>query len=137
MNIVVLRYGGLGDILLATPLLRSVKQRYPAASITFVTEAGNTSILANSTLVQATQGIDKVTRSSVYRSYLAGATLRKQAGTIDLFINLQPSLKSTALGFGLMPKATWTFSKDRHVQVSAGPFKVVSGHTRDYRTRYS
>jgi ADP-heptose:LPS heptosyltransferase len=120
MNIVVLRYGGLGDILLATPLLRSVKQRYPAATITFVTETRNISILANSTLVQAMQGLDKVTRSSVYRSYLAGATLRKQAGSIDLYINLQPSLKSTAFGFGLMPKATWTFSKDRRVQVETG-----------------
>jgi ADP-heptose:LPS heptosyltransferase len=120
MNIVVLRYGGLGDILLATPLLRCVKQLFPSAAITFVTEAGNTSILANSTLVVSTHGLDKVTRASVYRSYVAGATLRKQAGSIDLYINLQPSLKSTALGFGLMPKATWTFNKDRRVQAETG-----------------
>ena len=120
MNIVVLRYGGLGDILLATPLLRSVKQRYPAASITFVTEAGNTSILANSTLVVSTHGLNKGTRSSVYGSYAAGTSLRKQTGSIHLYINLQPSLKSTALGFGLMPKATWNFKKDRRVQAATG-----------------
>jgi ADP-heptose:LPS heptosyltransferase len=118
MNIVVLRYGGLGDILLATPLLRVVNQRYPAASITFVTEAGNKNILSNSTLVHATHGLDKATRTSVYKSYVEGGSLRKQVGNIDLYINLQPSLKAMALGIGLMPKATWTFKKDRRIQVA-------------------
>ena len=120
MNIVVLRYGGLGDILLATPLLRIVNQRYPAASITFVTESGNTSILANSTLVVSTHGLDKLTRSSVYKSLAAGSSLRTQLGSIDLYVNLQPSMKSIAIGFGLMPKATWTFKKDRRIQTATG-----------------
>lgn len=120
MNIVVLRYGGLGDILLATPLLRIVNQRYPGASITFVTESGNTSILANSTLVVSTHGLDKLTRSSVYKSLAAGSSLRAQQGSIDLYVNLQPSMKSIAIGFGLMPKATWTFKKDRRIQTATG-----------------
>lgn len=120
MNIVVLRYGGLGDILLATPLLRIVNQRYPGASITFVTESGNTSILANSTLVVSTHGLDKLTRSSVYKSLAAGSSLRTQLGSIDLYVNLQPSMKSIAIGFGLMPKATWTFKKDRRIQTATG-----------------
>ncbi len=120
MNIVVLRYGGLGDILLATPLLRIIKKKYPAASITFVTETGNTSILANSTLVVSTHGLDKGTRSSVYGSYTAGSSLRKQTGSIGLYVNLQPSLKSIAFGIGLMPKLTWTFKKDRRIQMETG-----------------
>jgi len=120
LNIVVLRYGGLGDILLATPLLRIVKQRFPNAAITFVTESGNTGILANSTLVASTIGLDKATRASLWGSYNKGCYIRQQNGKIDLFVNLQPSLKSTALGFGLMPSATWTFKKDRRIQVATG-----------------
>ena len=120
MNVVVLRYGGLGDILLATPLLRSLKHRFPDAVITFVTESGNTGILANSTLVTTTVGLDKATRSSLHGSFYKGCSIRDQHGKIDLYVNLQPSLKSLALGFGLMARATWTFKKDRTIKADTG-----------------
>ena len=108
MNIVVLRYGGLGDILLATPLLRVLHERFKDATITFVTESGNVGILANSTLVQSTIGLDKATRSSVTASFTKATGIRKHLGKVDIFINLQPSLKSFAIGLGLIPKNTWT-----------------------------
>ncbi len=120
MNIVVLRYGGLGDILLATPLLKVLKQHFSAASITFVTESGNTGILKNSTLVTSTIGLDKVTRASLRGSYSKGCSIRKNVGKVDLYVNLQPSLKSIALGFGLVAGATWTFKKDRRIQAGTG-----------------
>jgi ADP-heptose:LPS heptosyltransferase len=120
VNIVVLRYGGLGDILLATPLLRVLHERFKDAAITFVTESGNLGILANSTLVQSTIGLDKATRSSIIASFAKATALRKHLGEVDLFINLQPSLKSFALGLGLMPKTTWTFKKDRRTQTTTG-----------------
>jgi ADP-heptose:LPS heptosyltransferase len=120
MNIVVLRYGGLGDILLATPLLKVLKKHFSAASITFVTESGNAGILKNSTLVASTIGLDKATRASLRGSYAKGCSIRKSIGKVDLYVNLQPSLKSIALGFGLIAGATWTFKKDRRIQASTG-----------------
>ena len=120
MNIVVLRFGGLGDILLATPLLRVLHERFKDATLTFVTESGNVAILSNSTLVQSTIGLDKATRSSVTASFAKASDLRKQLRKVDLFINLQPSLKSFSFGLGLMPKTTWTFKKDRRKQAATG-----------------
>ncbi len=120
MNIVILRYGGLGDILLATPLVRVLKLRHRDATITFVTETGNVAILANSTLVGSVIGLDKATRSSVVASFAKATALRKLLGKVDLFVNLQPSLKSIAFGLGLAPSRTLTFKKDRRIQSDTG-----------------
>lgn len=120
MNIVVLRYGGLGDILLATPLLRVLKEQHPEAAVTFVTEAANVGILKHSTFVHTSVGLDKATRSSLIASYKKGCAIRNAVGVIDLYVNLQPSLKSAAIGIGLMPRLTWSFKKDRTVQPSTG-----------------
>lgn len=120
MNIVILRYGGLGDILLATPLVRVLKRRHRGATITFVTETGNVAILAHSTLVGSVIGLDKATRSSVVASFAKATVLRKHLGKVDLFVNLQPSLKSIAFGLGLAPSRTLTFKKDRRIQSETG-----------------
>jgi len=120
VNIVVLRYGGLGDILLATPLLRVLQQRFKDANIAIVTESGNIGILANSTLVQSTIGLDKTTRTSITASIAKATEIRKQTGKIDLYINLQPSIKSIAFGLGLFPTRVWTFRKDRRIQTLTG-----------------
>ncbi len=53
-QIVVSKLVGMGSILQATPLLRSLKQRFPAARLTFVT------LEANRRLVERLQAVDEV-----------------------------------------------------------------------------
>src|SRR3989344_2874756 len=35
-NIVIMRYGGIGDVLMSTPLVKAVRQQYPKAKITYL-----------------------------------------------------------------------------------------------------
>jgi heptosyltransferase II len=46
-NILLVRFSAIGDILLTTPLIRALRARHPAASITYVTKAAFVPLLAH------------------------------------------------------------------------------------------
>jgi ADP-heptose:LPS heptosyltransferase len=84
-RILVIRVGDMGDALLATPMLRALRQRYPAARIDLLTTASAATLLAECPLVDSLytlpQGI------AAYGASLAG--LASLAGGARLLAGLR------------------------------------------------
>src|SRR5215831_6045619 len=87
-RIVVAKLIGMGSILQATPLLRSLKRTYPDCTITFVTLRSNRELLARLSWVDEVLALDDRTMFAMLIT-----TLRTVAGLIrrraDLYFDLE------------------------------------------------
>lgn len=72
-NILVIKFFGLGSILLSSPLLRSIKNKYPASKITFLTLKYNADLVKQLQLSQEVRMVD--TRNAVTFFYSAISNL--------------------------------------------------------------
>jgi ADP-heptose:LPS heptosyltransferase len=70
-RIVVSKYVGLGSIIQATPLLQTLRKRYPEATIVFVSTEGNETLLKHIPEIDAFYGISDRNLSAVIRSSFA------------------------------------------------------------------
>ncbi|HEY0840682.1 MAG TPA: glycosyltransferase family 9 protein [Vulgatibacter sp.] len=115
MRILVIRTSALGDTILATPVLRALRRRYPDAEIHFVTQPAWAPLF---------DGVPFVTR--VWRWTMGGGrrTLRgipsfaaslRRSGTFDLVVDLQNSPMVRLLLAGVRPRRTIRFVKRRTV----------------------
>jgi heptosyltransferase II len=110
MKICVLRIGGMGDILLATPTIRALSQYYQTDQIDFVVGPGMDAALTGLFYVR---NIHRFEREK--NKYLA-LTKALKAERYDLFLNFQPSLKTLGLMLFCAPKQMIVFKKDRRKQ---------------------
>jgi heptosyltransferase-2 len=59
MNILVVRFSSMGDVICVTPLFSFLKKKYPSASITFVTDKAYSGLFADDPRLSQVIGIDK------------------------------------------------------------------------------
>ncbi len=133
MRICVVRLGGMGDILLATPTLRALAAHYQTAQIDFVVGPGMEAAVAG---LPYTARILAFDRKKHWGAGLPGflKTLRAE-GCYDLFLNFQPSIKTLALAVLAQPKQTIVFKKDRRKQLDTGRVRhAIDDFAKDVRS---
>ncbi len=103
MNILVIKHGALGDIVLAVPSFMAIRQAHPAARITLLTTAAFAAWLA------ATPWFDRVLADARPAAWnLPGLwRLRRQLRGFDLVYDLQTSSRS-ARYFALAGRPRWS-----------------------------
>ena len=117
----VVRFGGLGDILLSTPTVRALSEAMPGIHIDYVVGAGLSTTLADLPYVQHVYEYDKGAANSSANLH----TLMRSIGAngYDLFLNLQPNFRTTLLGMASNAPKKITFKKDRKVDPQTGRVK--------------
>jgi len=86
MKILIIQTAFIGDVILATPVVESLKQQYPDCTLDFLLRKGNESLLADHPLIRKTWVFDK--KQSKYRNlFRIIRAIRNEK--YDLLINLQ------------------------------------------------
>ncbi len=114
-----IRFGGLGDILLATPAVRALARTYPGIAIDFVVGGGMADALSGHPLVRNIwvfnkRGIDA--RLDKFVPFLARLARQRY----DLTVNLHPSAKSFAMTAASHARTNLTFRKQMAVRTDTG-----------------
>ena len=114
-----IRFGGMGDILLATPSVRAVSAAFPGIAIDFIVGGGMTDALTGHPNVRHILTFDKRgvdSRLDYFLPFLARLARRRY----DLVVNLHPSAKSYLMAAASGAKTRLTFQKRMEVQPETG-----------------
>lgn len=109
-NIAIIRLSSLGDIIHTLPAFQLIREKYPAARITWIAEPAGADLLKNFT------GIDDILVLSLKEGRFfnklkkAGAFIRRYRGKFDLIIDFQGLIKSALLSY-LLKGHTIGFAK--------------------------
>lgn len=114
-----IRFGGMGDILLATPSMRALQAAFPGIAIDFIVGGGMTDSLSGHPLVRQIwtfnkRGIDS--RLDHFLPFLGQIARRRY----DLVINLHPSAKSYLMAAASGAQTRLTFQKRMEVCPETG-----------------
>ena len=114
-----IRFGGMGDILLATPSVRAVAAAFPGIAIDFVVGGGMTDALAGHPNVREIltfnkRGVDS--RLDHFLPFLVKIARKRY----DLVVNLHPSAKSYLMAAASGAKTRLTFEKRMEVRADTG-----------------
>ncbi len=130
-----IRFGGLGDLLLATPTVRAVARAFPGIEADFVVGGGMESALADHPLLRRILRFDKNGDDARTENFLPFLRdLRRQR--YDLVINLQPNLRSYLMA--MAAAGPWgrslTFRKKMNVRRDTGRVAhAVDDFTKELR----
>ena len=114
-----IRFGGMGDILLATPSVRALRAAFPGIVIDFVVGGGMTDALAGHPDVREILTFDKRgvdSRLDHFLPFLVKIARKRY----DLVVNLHPSAKSYLMAAASGAKTKLTFDKRMEVRADTG-----------------
>ncbi len=114
-----IRFGGMGDILLATPSVRALRTAFPGIAVDFVVGGGMTDALTGHPDVRDILTFDKRgvdSRLDHFVPFLAKIARRRY----DLVVNLHPSAKSYLMAAASGAKTKLTFEKRMEVRADTG-----------------
>ena len=114
-----IRFGGMGDILLATPSLRAVARTFPGIEIDFVVGGGMAASLNGHPLVRRVLTFDKRGVDSRLDHFLP-FLFKLSRERYDLVVNLHPSAKSYLMAWASGAQTKLTFVKDMAVRPDTG-----------------
>ena len=114
-----IRFGGMGDILLATPALRAVRATFPGIKIDFVVGGGMTDALSGHPDVRRILTFDKRGVDSRVDHFLP-FLWRLARQRYDLVVNLHPSAKSYLMAAASGARTKLTFVKDMSLRPETG-----------------
>lgn len=98
-TILIAKYLGMGSIVLATPLIRSIKNKYPKAKLIFLTFHENEGLIKSLGLIDEVMVI-KTGNLPVFLLGVMGALYRLRKKKIDVVLNLEFFSKfGTVMGF--------------------------------------
>ena len=118
-RVLVMRRGGIGDIILATPSLRMLASRIPAASVDLLVQRDAADAASGLPYIASIYEVDSRSNPvSLYRLRKLAQRLRDNC--YDLVINFQPGAKTNYLATACRPRFLLTFQKDRSVQPETG-----------------
>jgi lipopolysaccharide heptosyltransferase II len=106
-KILIIRLSSIGDIILTTPLLRSIRKTYPNASITYITKKQYASLLADSPYINKLIAFDK---SEGFRG-LRKIKRNLRSQHFDAFLDIHKNWRSRFLRLGLGAKLITTYPK--------------------------
>jgi len=110
-KVLVLKLWGMGSIVLATPLLRELRRRYPGARIVFVTLAENTAILRCLPMVDESITIDLAQGIPRFLGQTLAALRRIRRERYDLLLDLEFFTRFSAIfAFLAGPRCSYGFS---------------------------
>ncbi len=118
-RVCVVRFGGMGDILLATPALRALAEHFGTNEIDYIVGKGMRDAVTGIPYLRRVLTFNKDgddARLPNFRRFLA--ELRAQR--YDLFLNFHPSLKTIAMAVASGAPQVITFRKDRRRQPDTG-----------------
>ncbi len=94
-KILIIRFSSIGDIIITTPILRSMREKFPNATIDYLTKADFAQLLEHNPDVDSVLSYDK--------SKLSAKSLKEnlKSQKYDLVIDLHNSLRSRYLRFNL------------------------------------
>ncbi|MDX1699076.1 MAG: glycosyltransferase family 9 protein [Melioribacteraceae bacterium] len=95
-KILIIRLSSLGDILLTTPLLRTIKNQYPELNIDFLIRTEFKDTLKNNSNINHLIELEREYSNSQYRKLII-------QNDYDLIIDLQNNLRSRRLTFNISP----------------------------------
>lgn len=110
-RVCIVRFGGMGDILLSTPAVRAIAEHFDACEIDYVVGRGNKDALTGIPYIRnviewGPRGTDA--KLGPFLAFLG----RLRAAHYDLFINFQPSAKTVAMSLASGAPRILTFQKD-------------------------
>ena len=118
-RICVVRLGGMGDILLATPAVRALSLHFDTHEIDFVVGKGMKNALIGIPYIRDVIEFEKDGNDARMSSFIPFLqNLRKNR--YDLFVNFHPSLKTISMAVASGAPRVITFKKDRRKQAETG-----------------
>ena len=114
-----IRFGGMGDILLATPSVRAVRAAFPGIEIDFVVGGGMTDALAGHPDVRRIWTFNKRGMDSRLDRFLP-FLVQIARQRYDLVVNLHPSAKSYLMAAASGARTKLTFEKCMEVRPDTG-----------------
>jgi lipopolysaccharide heptosyltransferase II len=106
-KILIIRLSSIGDIILTTPLLRSIRKTYPNASITYITKKQYAGLLADSPYINELISFDK---SEGFQG-LRKIKHRLRSQHFDAYLDIHKNWRSRFLRFGLGARLITTYPK--------------------------
>lgn len=119
-RILVIRLGAMGDVLMTTPTLRALKEKFPDAEIAYVTGKGLGTVVAGLPSVETVIEFDKTAKG-----FLALAP-KLRAARFNLTVNLQPSVKTHLLALAAGAKTTLTYKRDHAFHAVENTLKTLA-----------
>jgi lipopolysaccharide heptosyltransferase II len=119
--VLIVRFGGIGDILLSTPMARSLYEAFPSVAIDYVVGRGLRQTLEGLPYVRSIFEFDK-RWSKMSPPYLMDFRDQLCKVDYDCYFNLQPSIKTRLIGALISARKQVVFAKDRA--------KQENGHVR-------
>ena len=115
LKVLVIRFGGMGDILMATPSIRAIAARYPESVIDVVVGGGMTASVSGHRCIRNIYTFNKRGRDSSFLPF-AGFLGKLWRERYDVVINLHPSVKSYLMALASRPGRIVSFRKQMLAQ---------------------
>lgn len=139
VSILVIKMSAVGDVILSVPSLKSIRARYPLATIKVLVGSASREVLARCPYIDGTIVYDPAGRHRGYAGLLAiGRTLRE--GCFDIVIDLQNSRRSHLLAFLSMAilrygydNGKWSFLLNRRQRDDAPYLDPIDHQSRTLR----
>ena len=129
----MVRFGGMGDILLATPALRAVSETFSTTAI---------DVIVGKRMGDAVTGISYIRRVTEWDKrgddakplHFARFLIALRRERYDVFLNFQPGARSHLMGMASGAKRVVTFTKDRRKQPATGRVRhAIDDFTKELR----
>ncbi|MES2461093.1 MAG: glycosyltransferase family 9 protein [Armatimonadota bacterium] len=129
----MVRLGGMGDILLATPAVRALSQHFETQDIDFIVGRGMKNALIGTSYIRDVIEFDKDGDDAQMKNFVP--FLRQlRSREYDLFVNFHPSLKTGAMALASGAGRVLTFRKDRRKQADTGRVRhAVDDFTKELK----
>lgn len=106
-KILVIRLSSIGDIILTTPLLRSLKKKFPTSQVTFLIKKQYAELLQYSPYVDRLISFDQ---AAGLKGWKAIASELRNEG-VEVLLDIHKNLRSVYMRSRLKPALTGTYSK--------------------------
>lgn len=108
MNILIIRYSSLGDVVISTSVLKAIRERYPEAEIDFLTDSRYSAVFDRNPYVNKVLTF-KRDEPRLYEF----VRLRKMIGQYDIVFDLQNKIFSKIFAFTKSRGDIFTFKKSQ------------------------
>lgn len=109
ISILIIRLSSIGDVILTTPLLRVLRQKFPDACIDFLTFDSMNDVLQNNPRID---NLYTITKKNLFDTISQKKDLKFSTDNYNYVIDLQNNLKSHVLRWG-MSESILSFDKRR------------------------